>query len=242
MIEVNLIPDVKQELIRTRRIQSAVITTTILVGLASIAIVALLAFWVFAVQAVRSNLADTQIKEGSKQLESIEDLSKVLTIQNQLTKITDLNTGKHIDSRTFGVLSVIIPTAPNDIQVSKFTVDSNESTITLEAQAYNGYSAVEIFKKTVEGAAIKYTDSNGDQQQVPLASDIVVSDASYGKDSSGVRVLRFNFSFNYTEELLSPSAKNVTTIITNNGNVTDSYLGVPNSIFVNRAADLKENN
>ena len=110
MIEINLVPDIKQELIRAQRIRSTVITVAILIGSVSIAIVALLAFYVFAVQTARGFIADNQIADGSKKLASVEDLSKTLTIQNQLTKINDLNNNKKIDSRTVSYTHLTLPT------------------------------------------------------------------------------------------------------------------------------------
>ena len=91
MIEINLIPDVKQELIRAERVRSVVISVSIVVGLAAMAIVAILAVYVFGVQAVRSGLDDQAIKDGGAKLAKVEDLSKILTIQNQLNKISALN-------------------------------------------------------------------------------------------------------------------------------------------------------
>jgi Tfp pilus assembly protein PilN len=235
MIEINLVPNVKQELIKAQRVRSKVIAGTIIVGLASIAAVLLLAFYVFGVQAARGFLADNAIDDGSKKLSKVEDLSKTLTIQNQLTKIPALNDSKKIDSRVFDLLIAIIPPAPNDIKISDMTIDSTEGTITINGQAANSYAAVEVFKKTIEGAKVKFTGS--DEKGVTLASNISTSNTSYGEDSSGAKVLRFTISFSYAKELFSPESKNVEIVVSNQGNVTDSYLGVPKNIFTDRAKD-----
>ncbi len=236
MIEINLVPDVKQELIHAQRIRSTVITGAILIGLISISIVALLAFYIFAIQGARDVFVNGQIDSGSKQLAKNDDLSKTLTIQNQLTKITDLNNDKKIDSRIFDVLKAIIPPAPNDVKFSDLTIDSTANRITINGQASNSYAALEVFKKTLAGANVKFTGNTG----LVLASDISTSNTSYGEDSSGLKVLRFTVSFIYTPELFSPSSKDVSIVITNKGNATDSYLGVPTSLFDDRATDIKE--
>jgi Tfp pilus assembly protein PilN len=249
MIEINLVPDVKQELIRAQRIRSMVITFSILVGIISVAIVAVLAFYIFAVQTVRGNLLDGSITSSSEKLfgkkekdgtitGGIEDLSKTLTIQNQLTKIDSLNNNKKIDSRIFSVLNAIIPPAPNDVQISDLTIDSSSNLVTINGQASNSYAAVEVFKKTLEGAKVKYTDSENSSKTVTLASGISTSNTSYGEDAGGNKVLRFTLTFVYADELFSPLSKNVSVVISNKGNVTDSYLGVPKSIFTDRATDI----
>ncbi len=238
MIEINLIPAVKQELIKVQRVRATVIAFSILIGLAAIAVVTILAIYVFGVQTVRSVVADDAIKKGSQQLAGVEDLSKTLTIQNQLTKLSTMHDQKKIDSRIFDVLLAIIPPVPNNIQISDLAVDSTAGTITMQGQAANSYAAAEVFRKTIEGAKVKYTSDTGDQA-VALASNVSTGDTSYGEDASGAKVLRFTLSFTYAKELFAPSSKNATVVITTQGNVTDSYLGVPKSIFVDRATDLK---
>lgn len=241
MIEINLVPDVKQELIKAQRVRSTVISFAIFTGLAFVAIVTILAIYAFGIQTVRSSLADDSIKKGSEQLAKVEDLSKTLTIQNQLTKISTLHDSIKIDSRIFDVLQAIIPPAPNDVQISNLSVDSSLNQITIEGQAANSYAAVEVFKKTIEGAMVKYADGE-ETSEVVLASNVSTGDTSYGEDSSGAKVLRFTLSFEYAPELLSPLSKDVTVVIGNKGNATDSYLGVPKSIFVDRAKDIEESN
>jgi hypothetical protein len=180
MIELNLVPDVKQELLRAQHIRARVVTGAILVGGASIAIVLLLAFYVFAVQTGFNIIADNSISSGSKKLANVQDLSKILTIQNQLSKISNLNSSKNIDSRIFDVLGAIDPPAPNNIQISDLTVDSSTNLVTINGQAANSYAAVDVFKKTIQGAQIKYTDQNSKTQTEALASSISLTNTSYG--------------------------------------------------------------
>lgn len=234
MIEINLVPNVKQELIKAQRVRSKVIAGAIVVGIASVAAVLLLAFYVFGVQAARGFIADNAIDDGNNKLTKVEDLSKTLTIQNQLTKIPALNNNKKIDSRVFDLLLAIIPPAPNDIKISDMTVDSATNTITINGQATNSYAAVEVFKKTIDGAKVEFS---GNTEGVKLASNISTSNTSYGEDSSGAKVLRFTISFTYDKELFSPESMNVAIVVSTQGNVTDSYLGVPKNIFTDRAKD-----
>ena len=239
MIEINLIPDVKQELIRARRVRSAVVSGAIITTIITLAVVAVLAIYVYAVQSVRNVVADDAIKKGSTQLASVEDLSKVLTIQNQLTKMSAFNDDKNINSRVFDFLSAVIPPAPNEVQVSTLKVDAETDTITLEGQTPT-YPSLETFKKTIDAAHVRYNDADGNQQQIVLASDLSLTNISFGEDATGKKVLRFTVSFTYAEELFSPSVANPVIVLINGGNVTDSYVGIPKSIFTDRAADTEE--
>lgn len=235
MIEINLIPDVKQELLKAQRTRAAVISTSILVSIIAGGIVVVLALYVFGVQTVRSSLLDTQISDGNAKLSKVEDLSKILTIQNQLTKISQLNADKNVSSRVFDMLSAVTPPGANSVQFSQISVDTENSTIRLEGQT-NAYDSMEVFKKTLTSAIIEYAE-NGEQQNVPLASDISTTDVSYGEDASGKKVLRFVVSFSYPTELFSTAVNAPTFKLSVNGNVTDSYLGIPKSLFTERAKD-----
>ena len=242
MIEINLVPDVKQELLKAQRIRSLVIIGSIIAGSVSVGIVALLAIYIFGVQSIRSNLYDDSIKKENAKLVNVKDLSKTLTIQNQLTKITSLNNNKKIGSRIFDVIAAINPPAPNDIKISDLTVNPESESIIINGQASNSYNAVETFKKTINGAMFRYTDSNKEKQEVPLASDISTSDTSYGEDSTNTKVLRFTITFKYANELFALNSNNASIAIAIDGNVTDSYLGVPKSVFTDAAKALAGNN
>lgn len=240
MIEVNLIPDVKLEFIKARRTRAKVVMLSVIICVASIGLVVVLCIYTFGVQTVRGVLADNSIKTEYAKLEKVEDISKVMTIQNQLSKISTLNDDKKMNSRLFDMLSAIIPPSPNQIQVSHLGVDAITKTVTIEGQAQNSYAALEVFRKTIQNAKVKFVDVDKNQQEVELASDINTSNTSYGEDASGNKVLRFTISFTYAEELFAPASDNVAVVIGASGNVTDSYLGVPTAIFAVRADDIDE--
>lgn len=239
MIEINLVPDVKQELIQAQRVRATVISFSILIAVGAGIIVTLLAVYIFGVQTVRGVVLDGAIEEGGKKLASVQDLSKTLTIQNQLTKISALHNNKKIDSRIFDVLVAIIPPSPNEVQISNLTIDSELEVVSIEGQAARSYAAVEVFRKTIESAKVTFVDEQGANQEVVLASNVSTGETSYGEDASGAKVLRFTMSFTYATELFAPSSKNLRVVISAKGNATDSYLGVPTSIFVDRAKDLQ---
>ena len=236
MIEINLIPDVKRELLRAQRTRATVISVSILTSIIAAGLVVALVLYVYGVQTVRSAILDGQIKDGSETLAKEEDLSKILTIQNQLTKISELNSQKKMDSRMFDVLAAVIPPAPNDVQVSQIAIDAEESSIRIEGQT-RGYDSMEVFKKTIDSAVIVY-NNEGEEQTVKLANDISVTDTSYGSNAENQKVLRFTLTFNYADELFSPDIAAPTFRLSIDGNVTDSYLGIPKSVFTERATDL----
>ena len=238
MIEINLIPDVKQELLRAQRMRAVVISSSIFISIVAGVVVVLLALYVFGFQAIRDVAAEDAIKKQSTELSKVEDLSEMLTVQNQLARIDELSANKKMTSRLFDVLAGVLPPEPNAVKVSNVAVDTDLDTIRIEGQT-RAYDSMEVFKKTLDNAVILYTKGDEEPTQVKLAGDISASDISFG-DSDGTKVLRFNITFKYDEVLFSPEVAGVTVKLNINGNVTDSYLGIPKSIFTERAKDIEE--
>lgn len=243
MIEINLMPDVKQELLKAQRIRSAVISIGITIGVIAAGIVVLLAVYVFGAQWGFDNYAQGQIDDKGKKLSQVEDLSKMLTIQNQLQQVSALNNAKHVTSRIFDTLGIV----PTGIKLSSIIVDTTDGTqlVTIEGQAAGSYAATELYQKTLANVDVTYKEVAADgtvgteDKSVPLASNIQISDLSYGEDSNGNMVLRFKLTFMYAKELLSNSVADVRLDVSKTGNVTDSYLNLPKSLFQDRAQTPK---
>ena len=231
MIEINLLPNVKRELLKTRAMRNRVISISFLVGGASIAAVVVLALILgsqIAAEAVQSGV----IKDRNDKLMAVEDLNKVVTIQHQLTKINEQHSGKKINSRIFDVVTAVNPVAPNNVSFSDIKVNPGSKTITLEGSAVNGYSALETLKKTILNTKVQATD--GDKSsEVSLTKEIKDGDTSFGENSEGKKVLQFSFSFEYAEELLAPANNGTVSVLTPTGkvDVTDSRQGIPDSLF-----------
>ena len=231
MIEINLLPNVKRELLKTRAMRNRVISISFLVGGASIVAVVVLALILgsqIAAEAVQSGV----IKDRNDKLMAVEDLNKVVTIQNQLTKINEQHSRKKLNSRIFDVVTAVNPVAPNNVSFSDIKVNPGSKTITLEGSAVNGYSALETLKKTILNTKVQTTD--GDKSsEVSLTKEIKDGDTSFGENSEGKKVLQFSFSFEYAEELLAPANNGTVSVLTPTGkvDVTDSRQGIPDSLF-----------
>ena len=231
MIEINLLPNVKRELLKTRAMRNRVISISFLVGGASIAAVVVLAL-ILGSQIAAEAVQNGVIKDRNDKLMAVEDLNKVVTIQNQLTKINEQHSRKKINSRIFDVVTAVNPVAPNNVSFSDIKVNPESKTITLEGSAVNGYSALETLKKTILNTKVQTTD--GDKSsEVSLTKEIKDGDTRFGENSEGKKVLQFSFSFEYAEELLAPANNGTVSVLTPTGkvDVTDSRQGIPDSLF-----------
>lgn len=233
MIEINLVPDVKQELLRAKRARSLVITGAIVTSIIAGSIVAILLIYIYGIQSIRHVTLDNDINKQNEQFVKVEDLSKILTIQNQLATISELNSQKKIDSRIFETLAAVVPPQPNSVQISRINIDNEASTITLEGQTAT-FDSMEVFQKTLNSALITYMKDEV-PQETQLVKSLTMGDVAYGSNSSGEKVIIFALTFEYAEELFSPDISTIGIKLSLDGNVTDSYLGIPRSIYTSPA-------
>lgn len=236
MIQINLIPDVKRELLKIRKMRTLVTSVAIIIAIVAGGIVTVLAMYVFGAQTFMNSQADAAIDDEFKKLSQVEDLSKTLTIQNQLTQLTGMHDEKIKTSRLFDLLAATAPDkGDNKVAISRTLLDTDANTITIEATA-SGYRAVEVFKKTISQTKFEYTDQ-GEVVSTDIASMITDGDRGYGQDANGNRVLRFEFSFEYPEELFSSTVEGGRIVTPTKQNVTDSAEGVPKSLFGSSTED-----
>lgn len=229
MIEINLIPDIKRELLRTRMLRNTIISLSILIGIGSLAVVGVCAV-ILGGQLAFGLKQDSDIKHKYNELSQISDLDKTVTLQHQLSQIDQLHNDKKINSRLLTVITAVNPPTPNDVQISLARVNPEEKTITIEGSAINGYTALEVLKKTLSNTKVKQSGAEGDGDA--LAKDIQAGETAFGENAEGRKVLRFAFTFTYPDTLFAHSKDTISIETpTRKLNVTDSRLGVPDGLF-----------
>lgn len=238
MIEINLLPDIKQEFIKAKKTRNMVISGSIIVGVISIALVVLLVVYLYGVQNLRSTILDKSIDDKELSLEKTPDLSNMLTLQSQLSSIKQLHDQNSRSSRIFSLLTAINPAAPNNIVFSNVKLDTNAKTIRIDAQAASGFVAADILKKTIKATTFSYNDQDKKQPNLIAKNDPLISDMSYGEDSSGLKVLRFSISFEYDDAVFASTSKNLIISQPDRKNATDSRFYLPTNLFGSRADDV----
>jgi hypothetical protein len=234
MIQINLIPDIKQELLRAQRTRRTAIGIAIMVGVASVGVVALLGA-ILGVQLVREVAANQTIDDEYKMFKDVDNIEDVITIQNQLQAISAYQKDRTMNSRIFDVLGAINPASPNNARFSSVRLDPTENLITIEGSAANGYAATETLRKTILNTQVEST-LDGETTTTPLTDEVTIGETSYGEASDGSRVLSFTISFMYPDGLFDNTRKNIKVITpTAKTDVTDSKTRVPESLFTEKA-------
>ncbi len=241
MIEINLVPDVKLELIRVRRVRNLVISSAIIVSVAVGSITALMAAYVFGGQAFQKKSSEDTIAREMKKLESHRDLSKLLTIQNQLASLKTAHDQKLISSRIFDLMATVLPTDKNKVSMMKVDLNAADGTITVEGEAENGFESLEVFKKTLAVTKLVYLDTEDRSAEALVASNIIEGDRNYGERIDGKKILRFSLTFTYDSSVFSPTIKNASFVGPEVQNATDSRQGVPADLFADTTTRKEDN-
>lgn len=279
MIEINLIPDVKRELLRAQTQRNMVVSLAIICAIIAAGVVVLIALYVYGAQTFLMRDANKRIDTQYATLSSVDDLDKMLTIQNQLSTVSSLSKTKNMSSRLYDILNVTVPRSPHNIKLSSMVIEpagadeedaatpqetsdqqSDGPSVVLEGQASGGYASLEVFEKMIAAAVVEYkpvegTESKGDFNcgnaefeckymtvgGGDRAQAVSVSEMSFGEDQEGAKTLYFKLRFTVVPEVFSNQVTDVRFKIGQDGNVTDSYLGVPRAIFESRPAKEEGN-
>lgn len=109
MVQFNLLPDIKMQYIKAQRTRHLVTFIATLASIISIGLLLLALFFVYGVQRQLIRGLDDKIKKSSSSLKQVEDVDKILTVQNQLNSLTGLHESKPTISRVFGYLQKTTP-------------------------------------------------------------------------------------------------------------------------------------
>lgn len=109
MIQVNLLPDIKLQYLKAQHNKRLIISTSLLVILTAVGIAVLMALYVYLNQPAHTNRLQADIDQGIAELEAIENLGTILTVNQQLIALPDLHQQKPLFSRLPELLVRIVP-------------------------------------------------------------------------------------------------------------------------------------
>ena len=252
MIQINLIPDVKLELVKSQRYRTVVMSVAIMVIVASLGVLVLLSGYVFGVQAALIHNTTNNIAREDEAFRNIEDIEKTVTVSNQLDHIQSSHENKAMTSRIFALLAeASAEGTENSVTVNSFDIDTTQQRITISAQTrQRGFDAAEVFRKNIEGmqmfyvtpetdaVATEFTDSpltrHDDETSVKIASDVQLTNMVLAReDADGAQreSVSFRIDFMYDPLLFSQQVDMLRIRGLDRGNVTDSYTRLPQSLF-----------
>lgn len=218
MIQFNLLPDIKIQYLRARRQKHLVLLASVITIIASLSVMAILISLVFVVQKKSISDLSRDIKAASTELEGTKDLTKMLTVQNQLKALPGLHQGKPVASRIFAYVTQSTPTAAS---ISRLNVDFALQTMIVSGSA-DTLETVNKFADTLKFTTYHTEDAPKDDKRA--FSSVVLT--TFARDSRGATyTITFKFDpviFNEAEEV---------TLVVPNKITTRSQTEQPSALF-----------
>ena len=186
MISINLLPDVKKDLLRVRRERNLVVTVSVIAVGVSVGILLVLGATLGGMT-VAKMATESSIESNEKKIDDAiknDQLNRYLTIQNQLSQIDGLKGEQQIYSRLMDYLVALNPAAPNNatlqnvILSSSGTSSSSSSssssadgiTVTLEGSTAD-FASLNVYKNTLINAQISYEEESDDDADTDSSSN-----------------------------------------------------------------------
>lgn len=203
MITLNLLPEVKLEYLRTRRLKAKVIGSAVLVTMIAIGLVILVAGWVYGAQALQKSYLTGEIEKNAKALKAIPDIEKYLTIQNQLANLSTLHADKNDFSRLLTFLPTLNPAAPRNVTLTNIELKSTDELNSLQFQGEaKDYTGLNTFRDTLANATLKY-----DGKTEKLFTNVTISSSALEQGQGGTPVVTFNIDTTYNASAFLSSIK-----------------------------------
>lgn len=146
MIQFNLLPDVKQQYIKSQSLKRTAVTVAVLVGGGALALLIMLAMVVLVFQKTHISGLNGDIKKYSEEIKSKTDIQKVLTVQNQLNSLPDLHDKKPVTSKLYEYLAQVVPA---NITLSQLDIDYDQNTVKFIGTS-DGLATVNKFVDTLK--------------------------------------------------------------------------------------------
>ena len=223
MLELNLLPNVKINYLKTQKLKHSIVSICIILSLVFVILFGGFMYYVYMFQKAEINNQNAKITSYIAQIKSNKDLNKILTVQNQLNSLPGIEANTTVPSRLFGFMSQLTPT---NATISDLNVDLTSNTITINGSA-NNLGTVNQFVDT-----LKFTTyQSGSSSHGKLAFNaVVLSSFSYSSNSSSVsNPAQYTITFNYDPNLLS-DANNVSLVVPHL-TTTRSIINQPLNLF-----------
>lgn len=223
MIKLNLLPEVKQEYLRTRRLQLKVMSIASITTMAAIGLVVLLAAWVYGGQTWQKADLTSKIDQNSQRLKSVPEVNEYLTVQNQLDHLSELHAAKNDFSRLMNYLPALNPAKPHNVRLNNIELSATDGDNRLHLQGeVADYTGLNTFRDTLTNAELKYDDLSE-----PLFETVAVTSSSLERNRlTGGDLVAFKIELIYNPNAFLASINNPTVVVPNI-NTTQSLRNAP---------------
>ena len=132
MIQFNLLPDVKLEFVKARKAKHMVMSISVIVSIVAIFILLISFFFVNGVQKKSIRDLNGDIAKYTTKVKNTPNLNKILTIQNQINSLPNLEAQKPATQFLFKYLAQI---TPNPVTISQLSLSLSTNALAISGEA-----------------------------------------------------------------------------------------------------------
>ena len=199
MVQFNLLPDVKIQYVKTQKLKRLVLIVSMISVAASVGLL-LLMFSLVAVQKNHLSNLNEDIHHMREELDNTKDLTKILSVQNQLKSLPALYDGRKAADR---LPTFIDQTTPVDVGISLMTVDFAAGTMEITGEAVN-LMTLNAYVDTLRYT--KFKESENGEEKTAFGAVVLTQ---FGRDPEEAT---FTISFTFDQAIFDVT-KEITLVV-----------------------------
>ncbi len=200
MIQVNLLPDVKQEYLRTEQLKHAVLVGAVLTSVTVVALTILFFVYVQVVQPQYQRAVQSDIDTGLQEVKKKPNAKRIVTVQGVLEQIPAVKDKQLVTSRSFEYLKQF---TPRSVKYSRVNLNHETSTMTLSGNTVS-YESANVLANNLKSAQFTYKQQENEQTIKPFTG-VVFTNLGKSEDSTNGSVVSFEITFQFDPLLFNPS-------------------------------------
>lgn len=199
MIQINLLPDVKQEYLRTQQTKHAVIVAAALISAIVLGVTVLFFVYVQVVQPQYQKVVQNDIDKSIQELKAKPDAQRLVTVQGVLEQIPALKDQQQVISRTFDYVKGF---TPRSVAYTRVGLALDTTTISLSGGTVS-YEQAHVLANNLKSAKMIYRQNDAEQTINPY-TNIVFNSLSKAENATDGRPVTFEITFQFNPILFDP--------------------------------------
>lgn len=207
MTQFNLLPDIKLEFMRVKRLQRTIMTISIAVTIVAFVLFIFMLLNIMFIQKSHITNLTGDIEKANNNLKATQGLDQILTVQNQLNSLDEAHGKKPAADRVLGYVSQV---TPKEVSLDTVSVDFVEQTVTLAGSS----SSLEAANQLINGlkfSTFTVKDEPSDDTRLPF-SEVAYKDFSKTDAEAGKEPVSFTIGFKF-DPVIFDNTKAVTLVV-----------------------------
>lgn len=203
MIQVNLLPDVKQEYLKAQQTKHTVLVGAVLVSIVVSAFTVLFFAYVQIVQPQYQKRVQGDIDSGIQEIKKKPNAQRIVTVQGVLEQIPALKDKQVATSRIFDYLTQFTPRV---VTYNKVTLNLETNNLTISGSTVSYEKANEL-ANNLKSAQFSYTKADVEQKTQPFTG-VVFNSLGKSESATDGRPVSFEITFTFDPVMFDPSITN----------------------------------